>query len=125
MSDGLVKFRDVQKTGDRSLYWSRASIDGAPLRARAAPTYTEQEFEEKVVRVKDFQFRKFRMRNREDRKAYREVMDRIANGWYQLVHIRRNWRKEVFYVEWVEFYMEDGTRAPQPQGMMSYGQSNR
>jgi len=38
-------------------------------------------------------------------------MDGLANGWYQLIYINRQFdeTKSLVYVEWLESYMEDGS----------------
>ena len=109
----LVKFSNRQKSGGRSLFWGRSDVDGLPFRGTNPPSYTEEEFEERTVRVRDFRNSFFDISNPEDNKTFCDVMDCIANGWFQLVHIDRFWKGSTkHYVEWLEFYLEDGSRTP-------------
>ncbi len=57
----------------------------------------------------------------EENAKYLKVMDAIQNGWYQLVFCER-WRQELdsgkqdkfhtIYLEWAEFFLEDGSSSP-------------
>ncbi len=111
-----------------NVYWGRADRDGAPFRGAAPPTASEEELEDRLQKVADPHNRMFDLNNPEDNKAYLEVMDMWANGWANVVHrkhygirvrrvhvdpetqvktITRDVHMKV-YVEWVQFYMEDG-----------------
>lgn len=114
MPSSLVKFANRRMGGDKKLFWNRADIDDAPFRGDAPPLMTQEEYDERVVRVKDAKNGFFDVSKPEDNAAYLQVIDAIANGWFQLIYIER-FRNQttVHYVEWVEYYMEDGvTRAP-------------
>jgi len=72
---------------------------------------TNQEFDDRLVRVHDPKNGIFDVTNDEDNKRYLEIMDGLANGWYQLIYINRQFdeEKRLVYVEWLESYMEDGS----------------
>ena len=116
MSNSLVKFTN-QKDGDGrgQLFWGRADVDGLPFRGKQAPAFRQGEFEERVVRVADPKNGTFYTGDAEENKAYLEMMDGVANGWYHLLFIDR-WRedddkKHYIYAEWVQYYLEDGSPA--------------
>ena len=128
--NNLVKF--VNRTGDSNgrgkLHWQRADIDGAPYRG-TPPSFTQDEWDERVVKVADPRNGTFVTSDAVQNKSYLEVLDGIANGWFQLIFIER-WREpnekhHTVYVEWLEYFMEDGSRAPAVQaGALSYGSPN-
>lgn len=124
----LVKFANRKTSTDgRPLHWSRADTDGAPFRG-TMPFMTEDEYEQKVVRVGDPKVAFFDMTDPDARKAYLDVVDGIVNKWYELVFIQRFLSMEppLHYVEWIEYFYEDGTRAPygQPSGGQVNGQQS-
>jgi hypothetical protein len=126
----LVKFAGQGKDSNgNTLHWHRAGEDGSPYRSKAGtPTLTKEEFEEHSVRVADPRNGTFDTSNAEQNQQYLIVLDGVANNWYQLLYIER-WREEgekhhIVYVEWLEYFMEDGsTRARAGQGESSYGSS--
>jgi hypothetical protein len=99
------------------LHWSRADEDGAPFRGNPSHL-TSEEYEQRVVRVGDPQAAFFDMTNEDSRKAYLDVVDGIVNKWFELVFIARFWKSEppTHYVEWVEYFYEDGHRSPYMPG---------
>ena len=117
MPNSLIKFIDkTDGNGRGQLYWGRASVDGLPFRGPEAPLLREEEFDDRLVRVA------------EQNKTYLEVMDSAANGWFHIMFIDR-WREEddkhhYVYLEWLEYFLEDGqpAKAAVPGG--SYGQQN-
>ena len=116
MQNSLMKFANRTDAGDgRQLYWGRAATDGLPFRGRHAPTLTEDEFEERTVRVADPKHGTFDTSIAAENKAILHVVDGVANGWYQLLFIER-WREEgskhhIVYCEWLEYFLEDGSKA--------------
>ena len=116
MATSLVKFSNQTTKNGKQLLWGRASEDGFPFRTVNAPLLTEDEYQERVVRVADFCLDFFDMLVPAERQAYCEVMERCANNWYALHHIDYFWNQtSKHYVEWFEYYMEDGTRTPASQ----------
>jgi hypothetical protein len=117
MSNSLVKFTSRKDGNGRgNLYWERADVDGLPFRGHSAPTYRNEEFEDRVVRVADPKNGTFYTGDPEQNAAYLKVMDGIANSWYHIVFVER-WRAEGdkyhhVYVEWLEYFLEDGKPAP-------------
>jgi len=113
MSSSLVKFmnRTVNGNGRGKVFWGRAEADGAPFRGPEAPMLTNQEYDDRLVRVHDPKNGIFDVTNEEENKKYLEIMDGLANGWYQLIYINRQFdeTKSLVYVEWLESYMEDGS----------------
>jgi hypothetical protein len=129
MPSSLVKFHGRAASSDgRRLFWDRAEVDGVPFRGAYAPMMTEEEFEQRAVRVADFHNDYFDTTEQAQNQAYVTTMDAIANGWFQLVHIERHINgTRVHYVEWIEYYLEDGTRTPavSPHMMeLSHAQAN-
>ena len=113
MSNSLVKFtsqKDGNGRGD--LFWSRSDIDGLPYRGQAAPSFRNEEYDERVVRVADPKNGTFYTGDAEENEAYLKVMDGIANSWFQMLYVDR-WREDgkkhhYIYMEWVQYYLEDG-----------------
>jgi len=123
----LSRYSDQTQSEQGRLFWGRITEDGYPFRSTShnPALYREPEYEEKAVRVADFRNGVFDVTSAEDYVAevngqrvqvygnarYVSVMERIINGWYALVYIDRNFSpdKRLKYVEWTEFYMQDGT----------------
>lgn len=109
----FCRFHDrSQDASGRPLYWYRADLDGAPIRGVTPPLHLKQaEFEDQLVRVAEPRAELFDISDPAQKQAYLSVLDGVANGWYQLVYIRRPGeydpeRRSLAYVEWIEFYME-------------------
>lgn len=120
MSNSLLKYAArADKRGNPGgdhLWWHRAADDGAPFRGPFAPEYTEEEFEARAVKVRDFRNAFFDVTDQAQNAQFCDVMDCCANGWFQLYHIERFWKgSNKHYVEWFEYYMEDGRRTPYAQ----------
>lgn len=112
-STSLVKFANRVTSNGKKLWWGRADIDGLPFRGQYAPMMPEQEYQERVVRIADFRNGFFDVTNLEENKSYCDVMECCANGWFQLRHQIFFWNNTTkHYVEWMEYYLEDGTRTP-------------
>ncbi len=109
----LVRFATQAVADDgRPLQWGRAAVDGLPFRGRL-PLMPDAEYEARAVRTADFKCAFFDVATEEGRRDYQTLMDRCLNKWYQLI------TRELFqggttrhYVEWAEWYMEDGVRTP-------------
>ena len=106
----LLKFVDETKTKDgANLHWSRADIDGVPFRGVPVPL-KEEEYEAKTIKSFSAYNGVFYTGKKEENDKYLEVLDKTANGWWQLVHIDR-YRKDGdpyfhIYVEWLEPYRQ-------------------
>lgn len=133
MPSSLVKFSHKVKSGDKSVYWGRVHRDGLPYRGTHAPMMGEEEFEAKVIRVADYRNAFFNIFEPESNKQYLEVMECCFNRWFELVHLERFWtdpdgrRTNYHYLEWAEYYLEDGTRTPYGNPiteLMNNGQQN-
>lgn len=109
----LVKFANRRVHRGQQLHWHRADMDGSPFRGEMQ-FLTEEEYEQKVVRVGDPQVECFNLLDPVQKKAYLDVVDGIVNKWFELVFIQRFIKIDppTHYVEWVEYFYEDGTRAP-------------
>lgn len=117
----LIKFTDRTRNGDLNVYWDRVGIDGVPFRGPAVPLMPEEEYQARVVRVADFQFAFFDVADPEMARAFRDVMEACLNGWFKLIDVVRFWQgTTTHYVEWAEFYMQDGTRTPYAHAPNSY-----
>lgn len=109
----LIKFSHRTSSGGKRLFWDRSGIDGAPFRGPSAPIMGEEEFESRSVRVADARNCFFDVARPEENKLYLEVIECCFNGWFQMIYLERFWRNSTsHYVEWVEYYMEDGNRTP-------------
>jgi hypothetical protein len=73
---------------------------------------TSEEYEDRVVRVRDPHVEVYDIGKPEERVAYQAVMDKIVNGWGDLLFVDRRFSEAagtwVVYIEWAENYMEDG-----------------
>lgn len=115
----LVRYsnRGTSHNGQR-LFWDRvgAGADSLPFRGPFAPTYRDEEFEERTVRVADYRNAFFDVAVPAQNADFRAVMECCCNGWFRLVHLERFWvdergnRTTRHYVEWAEYYLEDGSR---------------
>lgn len=118
MPSSLVKFANRASSGDQKLFWGRSDRDGLPYRGPHAPMMTDDEFEGRAVRVADARNAFFDVFDPESNKQFLEVMECWYNGWFQVTFIERFWegpdgkRTHYHYIEWVEYYMEDGSRTP-------------
>lgn len=122
----LLKFIDQRTADGKPLYWGRADVDGAPYRGELLPPMPESELEERMIRVAQPRNRLFDLADPEDNAAYLAVLDRVANQWASCLYTRHyhlKYRRKVkdaggerlepdvrikVYVEWVEFFMQDG-----------------
>lgn len=132
MANSLVKFVNQQKHGGQSIHWGRHDLDGAPFRGDAPPMGTEEELDDRLVRVVDVKNRIFDLDVPAENAAYVEIIDKAANNWFTII------AKEMFkipvirtmsrvdpeskttvvdkfrdikikvYLEWAEYYMQDG-----------------
>lgn len=113
----LVRFMNrTTDAGGQPLHWGRAALDGAPFRG-PAPMLMGEEYEDRVVRVADPHAEEFDTADAGQKAEYLKVLDGAANQWFQIMYIKRPGefdasRPRVAYVEWLEYYMEDGSRTP-------------
>ncbi len=127
----LVKYmNDHNGNGRGKVHWHRAGRDGLPFRGQIDPMMKEEEFEDRLVEVRDARNGIFNVNDPEQNARYMQVMDRIANGHYQAIFIERKFDEEnktwLVYIEWAEKFMEDGhPSAAQLQqtdpGMLTHG----
>ena len=118
MPSSLVKFSHEQERNGQKLFWSRVGPDGDqfPFRGAMAPTLPDEVYEQRVTKVADFRNCFFDVTKPDQNFLYLAIMERCFNGWFQLYHLERFWtdphgvKTTCHYVEWVEYYMEDGTR---------------
>ena len=117
---------------DDNLFWGRSGQDGFPIRSSGgAPLLRDQEFEDRFVKVGDFKNGIFDVTVEADRteesgkliygnRSYQNILDCVVNKWFQLWYIDRgfNVERNLFYVEWVEYFYEDSrpAKAPVSQG---------
>lgn len=80
-----------------------------PFRNVQAPALTQDQVESAEEQL-DFHSAAFELWDVEQHQAYDEIRDRAANGWYQILHIDRqyvpehkNWR---ILLEWAQVYQE-------------------
>lgn len=137
MGSSLVKFLNQQQGGNGrgKLFWGRLDKDGLPFRGPFAPNLTEDEYEERVVRVADPHNGTFRTWIPEENNAYLEVIDKVLNGWAVTLY-QDTWkqrikidgklqRRPVHYLVWAEYYLEDGSRTTAHQPLeLIHGQGN-
>jgi hypothetical protein len=109
----LVKFVDTTSRNGQKIWWHRSNIDGLPFRGPQPPIMPDEEYESRAVRVADVRNGFFDTTSVEQNKQFCEVMECCFNGWFQMVYIERFWNGSTqHYVEWAEYYMEDGQRTP-------------
>lgn len=112
----LVKYmNDHNGQGRGRLHWHRSAQDGFPFRGEIDPMMREEEFEERLVQVRDARNGIFDVNDPDQNAKYMAVMDRIMNGHFQAIYIDRQYDKDkktwVVYIEWSENFMEDGNPA--------------
>jgi len=134
MATSLVKFSNRTQSSGKNLYWDRVQhgADSLPFRGAQPPMYREEEYEAKTVRVADARNGFFDVSDPKANQQYLDILECCFNGWFQLVHLERFWtdpngrRTHCHYVEWVEYYMEDGSRTPfQTQGLTELAHGNQ
>lgn len=128
MPPSLVRFSNRTTSPDgRKLFWDRVQVgaDALPYRGKFAPNYRDEEFEDRTVRVADARNAYFDTKDPTQNKQFLDVLECCMNGWFQLLHLERFWvgpdgkRTTTHYVEWAEYYLEDGSRTPfAVQGLM-------
>lgn len=124
----LVRYQNREHSSDgRRLFWHRSDIDGFPFRGDAAPLLTDEEMDQKVVKVADYRNAFFNVKNAQQNKQFCDVMECCVQGWFRLMFIDRFWQGTTeHYVEWAEYYGEDGSRSKYVSGSleMMNGQQN-
>lgn len=109
---GILKYfgegggQDSTHGGD--LHWPGTAA-GFPFRGSNVPTLTTEETED-IPLAFDFHCETFELWKEDETKKYRQIRDRAANSWYQLVHIERLYDEEHkgwrVYLEWNQIYGE-------------------
>lgn len=109
----LLKYSARINSNGRKLFWDRAHIDGLPFRGDQAPMMNEDEFDAKTSSVVDFRNAFFDTAIPAENQKYLDVVECCLNGWFRCVHLERFWQGTTkHYIEWAEYYLEDGTRTP-------------
>jgi hypothetical protein len=127
----LVKFTNRSVHRGKKLHWGRSAQDGLPYRGAFAPMLTEEEHEDRLVRVGDPQHEVFDLSDPDQKAAYLQVVDGIINGWFKCLYRRmltskKNPKKAYVRIEWVEYFMEDGHPTPyMSPGMMELANGNQ
>lgn len=97
-----------------ALQWP-GSIDGYPVLGK--PQLTTQKEMESIEHAAYYHFELLDVVNSDaDRKRYTEIMDRVQNGLFKLVHINRAYTTadgDRVWLEWVQIY---GIKTPRRQG---------
>lgn len=110
MGNSLVKFTSRTHSNGKRVFWDRAEVDGLPYRGTAAPYFREDEFEQRVVRVADSHNGFFDTTDPQQNQAFLDIIDGCMSGWYQCLFIQRFWNNtSQHYIEWVEYFLEDGS----------------
>ncbi len=112
----LAKFSNRRVHRGKKLFWGRSSEDGLPYRGPFAPSYTQEEFEDRTAKVGDPHAETFDLSKKEHKAVYLQVLDGIVNGWFQCLYVKRWETKDnvdgFARIEWVEFFLEDGHATP-------------
>lgn len=111
-----VKFSGVNADPQgRPLHWHRAGLDHLPFRG-TPPLLREAEMEENLVTTSDIKNGTFFVGDVEQNARYLELLEKVANGWYQIIYIDRYRKPDdtyyTVYIEWAERYLENGQPAP-------------
>ncbi len=117
MSHSLVKFfgkstpPHAPSGGEQKVFWQRADRDGLPFIGNHAPIMPDEEYEERVTRVAYPYNGFFDTHDPVENARFMEIVDAALNNWYQILHLERFWNKTTkHYIEWVVYYMQDGSR---------------
>lgn len=109
MPGSLSKYWKQKKdTSGNNLFWPGTS-DGYPVRGSIPPTLKQDEFED-IPLVYDAKADYFRLPEQLD--EYLNVIDKAANGWFQLRHERvvkpydPETGEEVIFLQWLEIHGE-------------------
>lgn len=97
------------------LHWP-GTADGFPVRSDGAPTTTQGEYDSLPL-VYDAKCKILELPAQME--EYLKVIDKAANGWYQLRHERfLGWdpgtKSEHVFLQWLEIYGEPAADAKQP-----------
>lgn len=126
MASSLIKYHEQKQQGGKHLFWNRIHEDHIPFRGSHDPMLTEDERESRVVRIAETHARFFDMGDPKEADEYVRLLDRAMNGWYKILYLDRFWRRTTkHYVEWAEYYLEDGKPTAYGSGVMelAHGQS--
>lgn len=107
----LVKYQEdpsIRKGNGRGpLSFNRAHVDGVPFRGPQLPL-RDEEYNQYTEVVNDFDVGLFDIRNKEQYARLRDVFDKAANQWYQIVDYDKQWVTQedgsltvIVYVMWI------------------------
>lgn len=109
MPGSLSKYwKDRSDAQGKELFWP-GTIDGYPVRGEIPGAMRQEEFEN-IPLVYDAQAKYFNLPD--EMEEYLQVIDRAANGWYQLRHERvvqpydPETQTEVVFLQWLEIHGE-------------------
>lgn len=125
-SSNLMRWshRSKDDRGNR-LHWERSADDGIPFRGRTLPLMPDAEYDARTYRVSEVHNAFFDTKIPAENQKFLEVLSSATDGWFQLLHLERFWRGSTcHYIEWIEYYKEDGSHSPYPKpdpGDLPYG----
>jgi hypothetical protein len=85
-----MSFLKYLAEGGGELSFGRANVDGMPFRGPRA-LLREDEYEELTTVVKDGHVAVLDLSKPEDLEKLQQIVDRAANGWYQLSTLDHKW----------------------------------
>jgi hypothetical protein len=93
----FLKYQDdesVRKGNGRGpLQFGRAHVDGMPFRG-PMPLLKEDEYRELTETVQDFGAKVFNVQDPQDYREMKEIFDRAANGWYNILDLDKKWSED-------------------------------
>lgn len=111
MPGSLSKYFSQSNDSFGNKLWWPGTLDGYPFRSTAPPQPMKQEEFEKIPLVYDAKVAVLELPRDNDK--YVEILDKCANGWYQLRHERIDYdsTKDVYriFLQWLEIYGETPT----------------
>jgi len=125
MSSGLLKFSNrITATNGDKLHWGRVDADGLPFRGPITPTYREDEWESRTVKVADARNGFFDVHDVVSNKQYLDVLECCANGWFQLVYLERFWTDPNGNRTSLHYVFVSAVRERTHAGQVRYGTDN-
>lgn len=120
----LEKYRSVTQALDGSpLHWSRLDVDGLPFKGMPPEGMKSRELDLALTPAMDVYVRMYDLSDPEQRREYELVIDRAANGWYNLIRCdvrflpdEKKWQA---LVEFGERYMTLAHRPAPPRWIPS------
>jgi len=105
-------FNNRSRHGGKKVFTNRIGDDGVPFRGFQPPNLREDEYDQRVVRVAEPRVEEFDMTQSKDKQRYLTVLKGAAEGYFRIIFLDRFHKGSTkHYVEWIEFYNEDGQAA--------------